>query len=103
MQAVRGLPKPKITLKTRINRQFTINGKRHRVVLRVDITDNGPGISPEIKDHLFYPMISGRPDGTGLGLSLAQSAVSQHQGMIEYNSTPSETVFSIYIPLEQST
>ena len=103
MQAIGGMPKPEIMLTTRINRQFTINGKRHRVVLRVDITDNGPGINPEIQDHLFYPMISGSPDGSGLGLSLAQSAVSQHQGMIEYSSIPSKTVFSIFIPLEQST
>ena len=102
MQALIGTKKPEILLTTRISRQFTINGKRHRVVLRIDIQDNGPGIKEDIKDHLFYPMISGRSDGTGLGLSLAQSIISQHQGLIEYRSAPGETTFSIYIPLEQA-
>ncbi len=103
MQALIGERKPEIKLTTRISRQFTINGKRHRVVLRVDIQDNGPGIQEEIRDHLFYPMISGRSEGTGLGLSLAQAIISQHQGMIEYSTTPGETIFSIFIPLEQLT
>ena len=102
MQALVSHPEPEIKLTTRIKRQFTINGKRHRVVLRIDIKDNGPGISEEIREHLFYPMISGRPDGTGLGLSLAQSIISQHQGMIDYCTVPGETVFGIYLPLEQA-
>ena len=102
MQALVSHPEPEIKLTTRIKRQFTIKVKRHRVVLRIDIKDNGPGISEEIREHLFYPMISGRPDGTGLGLSLAQSIISQHQGMIDYCTVPGKTVFGIYLPLEQA-
>ncbi len=102
MQALDNVPHPTITLVTRIERQFTIAGNRHKVVVRLDIIDNGPGIPEEIREHLFYPMISKRPGGTGLGLTFAQSIISQHQGMIEFQSNPGETVFSIYIPLEQN-
>jgi len=90
-----------IKLRTRIERQFTIIGNRHKVVLRIDIMDNGPGIDEDIQQHLFYPMISRRKGGTGLGLTFAQSIISQHHGMIEFESRPGETIFSIYIPLEQ--
>lgn len=100
MQCLEQTPHPTITVSTRIERQFTINGKRHKVVLRIEIKDNGPGIPEEISEHLFYPMISRRPGGTGLGLTFAQSIVSQHEGMIEFSSEPGETLFSIYIPLE---
>ena len=91
-----------ITLRTRIERQFTIIGNRHRAVLRIDIMDNGPGIDKDIQQHLFYPMITRRKGGTGLGLTFAQSIISQHHGMIEFESRPGETIFSIYIPLEQT-
>ncbi|MBT4160733.1 MAG: nitrogen regulation protein NR(II) [Gammaproteobacteria bacterium] len=101
MQFLVNTDNPQITLTTRIDRQFTITGKRHKVVLRIDIADNGPGIDEDIREHLFYPMISGRPGGTGLGLSLAQSIISQHRGMLEFTSIPGDTVFKIYIPLEQ--
>jgi len=89
-----------ITIRTRPQRQFTIGPIRHRVVVRVDIIDNGPGIPDELSETLFLPMISGRPDGTGLGLSIAQTIVQQHGGLIKYESTPGNTVFSIYLPLE---
>lgn len=102
MQCLKTTPDPEITLLTRIERQFTIIGKRHRVVLKVEITDNGPGIPAEIQEHLFYPMISGRPGGTGLGLTFAQSIISQHAGMIEFESEPGHTCFRILIPLEQT-
>lgn len=103
MQALDNTPHPTITLTTRIERQFTISGKRHKVVVRLDIKDNGPGIPEEIKDHLFYPMISKRPGGTGLGLTFAQSIITQHGGMIEFDSEPGETVFTIFLPLSQET
>jgi len=74
---------------------------RHRLVLRVDIIDNGPGIAPDVQETLFYPMVSGRASGTGLGLSIAQSIISQHQGLIECESAPGNTVFSILLPMEQ--
>lgn len=68
-----------IVLRTRVERQFTIGGRRHRLVARVDITDSGPGIQPEIADRIFYPMVSGRPDGAGLGLSITRTLI-QRQG-----------------------
>ncbi|MFT7222320.1 MAG: two-component system nitrogen regulation sensor histidine kinase GlnL [Candidatus Azotimanducaceae bacterium] len=100
MQCLEGTPHPFITLVTRIERQFTIAGERHRTVLKVEVCDNGPGIPPEIQEHLFYPMITGRPGGTGLGLTFAQSIISQHKGMIEFESEPGDTIFRILIPLE---
>lgn len=91
---------PTITLRTRTVRQFTIGHTNHRLVLHISIIDNGPGIPAGIRESLFYPMVSGRADGTGLGLSIAQSIINQHQGIIECNSGPGETEFSIYLPLE---
>lgn len=91
----------RITLRSRALRQFTIGHVRHRLVARVEIIDNGPGIPPELQDTLFYPMISGRPDGTGLGLAITQNIISQHQGLIECESHAGHTAFSIYLPLEQ--
>ncbi|ARU54826.1 MAG: nitrogen regulation protein NR(II) [Pseudomonadales bacterium] len=89
-----------ITLKTRTLRQFTIGHERHRLVCRLDIIDNGPGIPSEFIQNIFYPMVSGRAEGTGLGLSIAQSIIGQHKGLIECESEPGRTDFIIYIPLE---
>ena len=89
-----------ITFKTRIHRQMTIGRKRYRLALRVDIIDNGPGIEPDMMHQIFYPMITGRAEGTGLGLSIAQSLINHHNGLIECASEPGNTVFSIYLPLE---
>ena len=102
MQILETTPDPELTFTTRIERQFTINGRRHKVVVRVDIKDNGPGVPQEIQEQLFYPMISRRPGGTGLGLTFAQSIIAQHNGMIEFESEPGDTTFSIIIPLEQA-
>ncbi len=92
----------RIIMKTRACRQFNIGHKRHKLVLRIDIIDNGPGISPEIQDKVFFPMITGRADGTGLGLSIAQSLVNQHGGLIECVSRPGETDFTLLLPLEST-
>ena len=100
-EALVATPSPCIELTTRAVRQFTIGQHRHRVVVRVDIVDNGPGIPADIADRIYYPMISGRPEGTGLGLSITQNIVGQHNGVLECDSTPGHTVFSLYIPLEQ--
>jgi two-component system nitrogen regulation sensor histidine kinase GlnL len=89
-----------IRLRTNIERSFTIGQKRHRLVLRADIEDNGPGIPEEIQEHIFYPMVTAKPGGTGLGLSIAQDIVAKHGGLIECHSRPGHTVFSIYLPLE---
>jgi two-component system nitrogen regulation sensor histidine kinase GlnL len=91
----------RITLRSRTLRQFTIGYTRHRLVVKVEIIDNGPGIPAELKDTIFYPMVSGRPDGTGLGLAITQNIISQHQGLIECESHPGHTLFSIFLPLEQ--
>lgn len=91
----------RITLRTRTLRQFVIGHTRHRLVIHLSITDNGPGIPADLQNTLFYPMVSGRPDGTGLGLAITQNIISQHQGLIESESHPGQTTFSIYLPLEQ--
>ena len=90
-----------ITLRTRVQRQFTINRHYHNLVCRIDVEDNGPGIPPEIVSDIFYPMITGRAEGTGLGLALSQHLVQQHHGLVECDSQPGQTIFSIYLPLEQ--
>ena len=96
-QALQG--KGIITLRTRPERQVTIGQTYHRYVLKVDIIDNGPGIDPEFIEQIFYPMVTGRAEGTGLGLSIAQTLVAQHDGLIECNSKPGETIFTILLPL----
>jgi len=99
--AVQAVPdNGKITLKTRIQRYMTMGRKCHKLVTRIDIIDNGSGIKPELMDQIFYPLITGRAEGTGLGLSIAQSLINQHNGMIECQSKPGSTIFSIYLPLE---
>lgn len=91
-----------ITLRSRTLRQFTIGSHRHRLVCRVDIIDNGPGIPEDLAPSIFLPMISGRADGSGLGLSISQSILNHHQGLIECHSEPGRTEFSLFIPVEQN-
>ncbi len=91
-----------IMLQTRILRQFTLAGTRHRLVVQIKIIDDGSGIPEELQERVFYPMVTGKPEGTGLGLSLAQSLINRHGGLIEFTSKPGKTVFTIYLPLEQS-
>lgn len=88
-----------ISLRTRTLRQFTIGPKRHRLVCRLEIMDNGPGIAPGILDSIFYPMVSGRAEGTGLGLSITQSIIARHHGLIECDSVPGHTSFTLFLPL----
>lgn len=90
-----------IKLKTRILRQFTIGNIRHRLVAQISIEDNGPGIAEEIVEKLFYPMVTASEGGMGLGLSIAQSLINQHGGLIECSSRPGETVFNVLIPVEK--
>lgn len=93
---------PVITLRSRALRQFTIGNLRHRLVCRVEISDNGPGIPEHMLQTIFLPMVSGRADGTGLGLSISQSIINHHNGLIECDSQPGCTTFALYIPLEDS-
>lgn len=100
MQALSKQTDARITLRTRTQRTVTIGAAYHRLVCRVDIIDNGPGIIPEIAERIFFPMVSGRPEGTGLGLSISQSIISRHHGLIKCESEPGHTKFSLFIPLE---
>ncbi|MFY8119363.1 MAG: nitrogen regulation protein NR(II) [Roseateles sp.] len=88
-----------ITLQTRVARQVTIGKQRWRLALELHIQDNGPGVPAEIRDRIFYPLVSGRDGGTGLGLTLAQTIAQQHQGMIDCDSEPGRTDFRITLPL----
>jgi two-component system nitrogen regulation sensor histidine kinase GlnL len=88
-----------IVLRTRVARQMTLAKVRYGLALDLHIIDNGPGIAPDIRDRIFYPLVSGREGGSGLGLTLAQTFVQQHLGMIECESRPGLTDFRILIPL----
>lgn len=92
-----------IIIKTRIQRHMTLGRKLYKLVAKIDIIDNGPGIQPGLMGQIFYPMITGRPEGTGLGLSIAQSLINQHNGLIECESEPGHTVFSIFLPIMKPT
>jgi two-component system nitrogen regulation sensor histidine kinase GlnL len=88
-----------ILLRSRISRQVTFGKQRYRLALELHVIDNGPGIPQDIKDRLFFPLVSGRDGGSGLGLNLAQTFVQQHHGLIECDSVPGRTDFKILIPL----
>lgn len=92
-----------ITLRTRIMRMYTIGQHKHKLVLSIEIIDDGPGIPAEIMERVFYPLVTGRAEGTGLGLSIAQSLIQQHGGIVECNSRPGRTVFAILLPLLDET
>jgi two-component system nitrogen regulation sensor histidine kinase GlnL len=91
-----------ISLRTRAVSNFTIGSVRHRVIASIEIEDDGPGIPTVMQDSVFYPLVTTRPDGTGLGLPAAQELISRHKGLIEFESKPGRTVFLIRIPLDQS-
>ena len=91
-----------LTLKTRIARQVTLSRKRYRHALVVEITDNGPGIPEDMREKVFYPLVSGREGGSGLGLTLAQTFVTQHGGTITFESQPGNTTFTLLLPINNS-
>jgi two-component system nitrogen regulation sensor histidine kinase GlnL len=88
-----------LTFSTRVARQVTFGKQRYRLALELHVIDNGPGIPESIKDRIFYPLVSGREGGSGLGLTLAQTFVQQHHGLIECESVPGRTDFKLLIPL----
>jgi len=90
-----------ILTRTRAVRQVTLAKKHYRLALELQVIDNGPGIPPDIRDRIFYPLVSGREGGTGLGLALAQSFVQQHHGTIEVESVPGHTCFTLRLPIRQ--
>ena len=92
-------PSPQISIVTRISHGEIIDGERNTTVCKISVIDNGPGISEEIKDSIFFPMITGKDKGSGLGLSITQGIVSQHKGNIHFSSEPSRTEFFINIPI----
>lgn len=92
--------KGEVVFKTRVIRRFMMNQKIHRLVLKLQIIDDGVGIPDEIKDKVFFPMVSGSADGTGLGLSIAQSLANAHDGLIEFQSTPGDTCFTLLLPIQ---
>jgi len=89
-----------ITMRTRVQRSFNIGMRRYRLVAQIQIIDNGPGIDEELRRKIFFPMVTSRSDGTGLGLSIAQALISRHEGLIECDSKPGKTTFTILLPLE---
>ena len=88
-----------ICIVTRIARQVTLVRVRYRYAIMIDIIDNGPGVPGALRDKIFYPLVSGRDGGTGLGLSIAQEFVNQHQGIIEFDSVPGQTRFTVLLPV----
>jgi len=89
----------RLIFRTRVARQTTFGKQRYRLALELHVIDNGPGVPDSIKDRIFYPLVSGREGGSGLGLTLAQTFVQQHHGLIECDSVPGMTDFKILIPL----
>lgn len=90
-----------ITLKTRVARQITLGKKRWPLAVRVDITDTGPGIPAELRDHLFYPLVSNRPGGSGLGLTIALEIATEHGGALEFTTSPRGTTFTLLLPIPE--
>jgi two-component system nitrogen regulation sensor histidine kinase GlnL len=92
-----------VLFRTRALTNFPIGAVRHKLVLSIEIEDNGPGVPPDLAESIFYPLVTGRPDGTGLGLPISQDLVSRHGGLIEYQSRPGKTVFMVRLPLGAAT
>ncbi|MBA4693720.1 MAG: PAS domain-containing sensor histidine kinase, partial [Congregibacter sp.] len=89
-----------ITLRTRVYRQFTVGGNRHKLVCAVQVSDDGPGVPDDLLPRLFLPMVTGNASGTGLGLSIAQRIANQHGGLIQVQSAPGDTCFTLLLPME---
>lgn len=98
VQALNGVGR--IILRTRVKRNIIIEKQHHRLGVLVEVEDNGPGVAPNLQDSLFYPMVTGRAEGTGLGLYLVQNLVQRNAGTVSCSSKPGQTIFSIIFPLE---
>ncbi len=86
-------------MRTRVLTNQVLNKNTFKLVAHIEIEDNGPGVPADITDTLFFPLVTGRNDGTGLGLPLAQDLVNRHQGLIEYESEPGRTIFMVHLPI----
>ena len=93
---------PRLILRTRAASNVSVGAHRHRLVASIQFEDNGPGVLNEIRETIFYPLVSGRADGTGLGLGIAQDLVSRHGGLIEFDSAPGRTIFVISLPMDSA-
>ncbi len=104
IQALGGAPveSPRLVLRTRAASNVSVGAHRHRLVASIQFEDNGPGVLNEIRETIFYPLVSGRADGSGLGLGIAQDLVSRHGGLIEFDSAPGRTIFVISLPMDSS-
>lgn len=102
LQALSGghVQSPRLLLKTRAAINVSVGSRRHRLVASIQFEDNGSGVPTDIRETIFYPLVSGRADGTGLGLGIAQDLVSRHGGLIEFDSAPGKTVFTISLPMD---
>jgi two-component system nitrogen regulation sensor histidine kinase GlnL len=102
IQALSGadVASPRLVLRTRAASNVSMGAQRHRLVASIQFEDNGPGVPVDIRDTIFYPLVSGRTDGTGLGLGIAQDLVSRHGGLIEFDSAPGRTTFVISLPMD---
>lgn len=89
----------RITMRTRALSNVSIGSVRHRLVASVQVEDNGPGVPAELRSSIFYPLVTGRANGTGLGLAVAQDLVTRHGGLIEFESEPGRTLFTLLLPL----
>jgi len=88
----------RLMLRTRALTGVSIGTRRHRLAASIQFEDNGPGVPQHLQDTLFYPFVTGRAEGTGLGLAIAQDLVSRHGGLIEFESRPGRTVFTLLLP-----
>ena len=91
--------KPILGIKTKISYHQPINGKIHSTLAEIEISDNGPGIDPDLKDQIFFPMVSGKENGSGIGLSISQDIIRIHGGAISFERKDNQTIFSILIPI----
>ena len=89
-----------IVFRTRVVRQVTLGKHRYRLALELHIEDNGPGVPEGLRERVFFPLVSGREGGSGLGLTLAQTFIQQHHGTVEFESEPGRTVFKIVVPID---
>ncbi|MBT8135628.1 MAG: PAS domain-containing protein [Gammaproteobacteria bacterium] len=89
----------KLMVRTRAETNYMLRGKRRALVARIDFEDDGPGVAEEIRDTLFYPLITARRGGTGLGLAVAQELIQRHDGLVQLRSAGAPTIFSVYLPV----
>jgi two-component system nitrogen regulation sensor histidine kinase GlnL len=92
----------RILMRTRALTNVSISTRRHRLVASIQFEDDGPGVPDTLRDTLFYPLVTGRAEGTGLGLAVAQDLASRHEGIIEFVSRPGQTIFTILLPIQGS-